>query len=137
VPLTKQTLEPGRPLRVIVADDDRDAVITLAILFRSEGIDVRIVESGDEVPEAVREFQPDVVLLDIVMPGRGGYDLAQELNATYGEACPVLVAVTAHTGRENKLLAEISGFNHYVAKPYDPVALLELMASIRPRDGEV
>jgi CheY-like chemotaxis protein len=124
-------VEAGRPLRVVIADDERDSAMTLESLFRSEGIDVRIVGDGDGVMEAVREFEPDVVLLDIVMPGRDGYDLAQELNATYGEACPVLVAVTAHIDRENQLLAEISGFNHYVTKPYDPVALLQLIGSIR------
>jgi CheY-like chemotaxis protein len=106
--------------------------MTLGILFRSEGIDVRIVEGGEGVPEAVREFRPDAVLLDIEMPGRSGYDLAQELSTTYGNACPVLIAVTGHKSDAAKRLAEISGFHHHVSKPYDPAALLRILASVSP-----
>ena len=119
-----------RRYRVLVVDDERDVVMTLGILFRSEGFDVQVVRGGKDVPEAVKRFQPDVVLLDLRMPDRNGYAVAQDLRSTYGRQHPILVAVTARVGDVDKRLAEISGFDHYVTKPYDPQALLSLVASM-------
>jgi DNA-binding response OmpR family regulator len=125
---------PGsRPLRVLVADDERDTVMTLGILLRSEGIDVRLARGGEEVALAVAEFRPDAVLLDLGMPDRSGFDVAHELRERYRERCPVLIAVTAHSSDSDKRKAAGSGFHHHVAKPYDPDALLALVASLKPR----
>jgi CheY-like chemotaxis protein len=114
-------------MRILIADDDRDTVMTLGILLRSEGHEVRLVEHSHEVPDAVRQFRPGVVLLDIGMPVRSGYDIAQELSRTYGAACPTLVAVTALKSAAARAKADDSGFHHFVSKPYDPVMLLSLV----------
>ena len=87
---------PSRPLRVLIADDNRDTVMMLGILLRSEGMDVRLAIGGAEVQAAVGEFRPDAVLLDITMPDRSGLQVALELVRDYGAKCPVLIAVTAH-----------------------------------------
>jgi len=116
-------------MRVLIADDDRDTVLTLGILLRSEGHEVWSARGGLEVPAAVREFKPKLVLLDIEMPDRSGYDVAEELSREYGTECPVLIAVTAHSDAANKTRAEISGFHCLVAKPFDPKSLLALLAA--------
>ncbi len=123
-----------RPLRVVIADDNRDTVMLLGILLRSEGIDVRLATKGSEVQAVVAQFQPDAVLLDITMPDRSGLQVALELVRDYGAKCPVLIAVTAHNDETARRLTEKSGFRHHVAKPYDPDALLTLVGSIKTRD---
>ena len=124
----------ARPLRVLIADDNRDIVMLLGILFRSEGMVVRSTTFGAEVSSAVAEFRPDAVLLDIAMPDRSGLEVALELTRDYGTQCPVLIAVTAHSSEVARRLTAKSGFQHHVAKPYDPDALLELVAAVEPND---
>lgn len=124
----------SRPLRVLVVDDERDTLMTLGILLRSEGIDTRLAARGAEVAPLVAEFRPDAVLMDIGMPDRSGLQVALELMRDHGPQCPVLIAVTAHSGDAAQRLTEKSGFRHHVVKPYDPDALLQLVGSIEPRD---
>jgi CheY-like chemotaxis protein len=120
----------GLGMRVLIADDERDTLMTLGILLRSEGFDVRLVHGGTEVPNAVREFRPQAVLLDLAMPDRNGYEVATELTRQYGSARPILIALTAHTSDSDKRAAEICGFHHHVSKPYNPEKLLSLLASL-------
>lgn len=124
----------ARPLRVLVADDNRDTVMMLGILLRSEGMVVRLTTRGAEVQAAVGEFRPDAVLLDIGMPDRSGLQVALDLSREYGPKCPVLIAVTGHSSDAAKRLTAKSGFRHHVDKPYDPDALLRLVASVEPSD---
>src|SRR5687768_5499502 len=72
---------PGgsRPLRILVADDERDTVLTLMMLLRDEGHEVRGVYTGRQVLEAVRGFDPDVVVLDIAMPDLSGWEVARTI----------------------------------------------------------
>ena len=123
---------PGasRSLRVIVADDDRDAVAMLSWLLLQEGFTVREVYRGDAVLAQVKEFSPDVVLLDIGMPGMSGYDVARKLHAEYEAKPPVLIAVTGWDKSADQALGEIVGFTHYVTKPYDPNHLISLLKSL-------
>jgi DNA-binding response OmpR family regulator len=122
-----------RALRLLMAEDERDTVLTLGVLLRSEGFEVRVVRAGENVLATVAEFRPDAVLLDIGLPDRSGYDVAKDLRKQYGDACPVLIAVTAYGTDADKYTAKMSGFHHHVAKPYDPQALISLVASVKPR----
>jgi CheY-like chemotaxis protein len=119
-----------RPVRVLVVDDNRDSVLTLGILLRSEGYEVRLVESGKAALIEAQEFRPDVALLDLDMPDVSGFAVAQLLCRAQGAQRPALIAVTGRRGSEDQNGAEVSGFRHYVTKPYDPVWLLTLLASI-------
>jgi CheY-like chemotaxis protein len=121
----------GEGLRVLIADDERDTAVTLGILLRSEGFEVLLTTKGADVPGAVRTFRPDLVLLDIGMPDRTGYELAQELRATHGDTCPTLVAVTAYRRPAEKVQALLSGFHHHIGKPYNPVALIHLLTILK------
>jgi CheY-like chemotaxis protein len=116
--------------RILVADDDADAVLVLSALLRDEGYHVRGVHHGAEVLDAVFNFAPDVVLLDIGMPKMSGYDVARTLRERYGSARPVLIAVTGRAGAADRQQARAAGFEHHVAKPYEPKALLNLIGRL-------
>lgn len=123
-------------MRVLIADGERDAVMTLGILLRSEGHEVYLSEGGLQVAAAVRQFKPRIVLLDLEMRDRSGYDVARDLSREHGSACPVLVAVAEHSGTPERSRAALSGFDHLVAKPYDPDDLLALVRRIGAEEAE-
>jgi DNA-binding response OmpR family regulator len=119
-------------LRVLIVDDERDTVMTLGILLRSEGFDVKLAECGAEVPAMVEQFKPHAVLLDLVMPDRSGLELARELRQRHAGDCPILIAITGRRAADTQELALGCGFQHLVQKPYDPDALLTLVSSLQP-----
>jgi DNA-binding response OmpR family regulator len=123
---------PPRPLRVLVVDDNRDSLLTLGMLCKSEGMDVQMLRRGAEVPAAVAQFVPDVILLDIGLPDRSGFDLAEELTERYGDHRPLLIAVTAYSSEKEREMARLSGFHHFIAKPYDPQSLLRRLTTLKP-----
>ena len=119
-----------QPLRVLIADDDRDGALTLSALLEIEGHEVRAVHGGQEALDTAREFRPDVVLLDIGMPKITGYEAARRLRLRYGNDCPVLIAITGWKQASDKILASLAGFDHHVAKPYEPAQLIELLSKL-------
>jgi DNA-binding response OmpR family regulator len=121
---------PPRTLRIVVAEDEADSLRTLVELLRSEG---HIAEGALTAKEFWRLFHtigPDVCLVDIGLPDRSGYDIAQEMSRRYGADRPKLVAVTGWIKPSDRILARIAGFDRHVAKPYDPAALLALVSDI-------
>ena len=130
LPHRDTTLAPGTGMRVLIVDDERDTVMTLGILLRSEGFDVRLTQAGNLVSNVVREFQPHAVLLDIGLPDRNGYEVARELAIRYGRSCPYLIAVTAHSSEADRQTARESGFHQHVAKPYDLDHILGLLVAL-------
>ena len=118
-----------RRLRIVVADDDRDAVVTLATILQHEGHEVREVYRGSEVLQMVRDFDPDAALIDIGMPGMTGYDVAREIRHLFGKR-PTLIAVTGWKKTSDRILAQIAGFDHHLAKPFEAGELLALLADV-------
>src|SRR6185503_7775138 len=82
-----------RSLRVLVVDDEHDTVLMLSALLRSEGHETRGAGSAADVWRLIDAFDPDVVLLDIGLPDRSGYEVAQELRKRFGAQRPKLIAV--------------------------------------------
>jgi len=119
-----------RKLRILVADDERDQVATLAALLIDEGHEVREVYRGSEVMRMTRDFDPDVALIDIGMPGMSGYEVAREMRLEFGKKRPLLIAITGWRQSSDRILARLAGFDHHVAKPCDPRQLLELIAPL-------
>src|SRR4051812_5373601 len=138
LPFSIAALPGGAPaprrLRVLIADDDRDTVVTLATILQDEGHEVREVYRGSEVLRMVRDFDPDVAMIDIGMPGMTGYDVAREVRQVYGNMRPLLIAVTGWKQSSDRILAQLAGFNHHLAKPFDPRDLLELIAPLTRPD---
>lgn len=119
-------------LRVLLADDDDDTVVTLAVILADAGHDVHGVPDGTDVPRLVHEFDPDVVILDIEMPGRDGYALARELRDRVVKRRPLLIAISGVWVRPSeRLLAIMVGFDHFFQKPTDPNQLLAVLEDFR------
>ena len=120
------------PLRVVIADDDRDTATTLAMLLRDEGNEVHTTLRGDEVLEACRLLRPDVVIVDINMPGMSGYAIAKELRERHGQLAPLLIAISGvWTKASDRLVGTAVGFDHFLMKPCQPRDLLELIEPLR------
>jgi DNA-binding response OmpR family regulator len=126
--LSERAQPRRRALNVIVADDERDTVLTLTAVLRDEGHNVRGVYRGDDVLRAVEAERPDAVILDIELPGKSGFAIAQELRHAYGDDTPLLIAISGKwTGQTDEMLGRLVGFKHYCIKPFEPQKLLELL----------
>ena len=125
-----------RALKVLVVDDDRDTVLSLRLLLSTEGYEALGVYDAQSVFEAVRDFQPDAVLLDIGMPQMTGYDIARELRVTHGKKL-LLIAVTAWNKFSDRMAARIAGFDHHVSKPYQSEEILNLLRPLADNLGSL
>src|SRR5688572_17773027 len=115
---------PQSPLRVLVADDNPDTLLTLTALLQEEGHEVRALNEGSSVIELVRGFDPDVCILDIEMPGKDGFILARELRDRRTGERPMLIAISGVWVRpSDRFLAIMVGFDHFFQKPADPAEL--------------
>src|SRR4051812_44362346 len=121
----EQSNSPRRSLRVLVVDDERDIVLTLMAILRDEGHETKGAYTGPEALAAIVDFNPDVMIADISMPGMNGWDLARQVRKIGGEMRPLMIAVSGHyKGGADKALGQMAGFNHYVTKPCDPNEIL-------------
>lgn len=121
-----------RSLRIIVADDHKDTVVTLKAILDDEGHDVMGAYNGVQVLRAASEFRPDVVILDLAMPGLDGYEIAREIRERFGAFHPLLIAISGlyNTGRD-QIMSKIVGFDHHLPKPCDPAKILALLQVFR------
>jgi DNA-binding response OmpR family regulator len=118
--------------RVLVVDDDRDAVATLVSLLEIDGCNAKGVYSARTIVADVREFDPDVIIVDIAMPGRSGWDAARDIRQDKPGNRPMLIAVTGQYPKDgDRILAGINGYDYYLVKPFDPNALLQLIGAYR------
>jgi CheY-like chemotaxis protein len=126
---------PALKGRVLIADDLPDAARSLAMLFEMYGAEVRISFDGAQTVQAAETFLPEIVLMDISMPGMSGYEAARAIRqAPWGRAM-ILVALTGW-GRSTDLeAARSAGFDDYLLKPFDVERLLEMISRIRSARG--
>ncbi|CAN5167894.1 two-component system response regulator MtrA [soil metagenome] len=113
--------------KVLVVDDDAALSEMLSIVLRTEGFDSRVVSSGDRALAEVRDYRPDVVLLDLMLPGKDGIDVCREIRAESGVP---IVMLTAKSDTIDVVVGLESGADDYVVKPFKPK---ELVARIRAR----
>jgi CheY-like chemotaxis protein len=114
--------------RVLIADDNRDAAESLAILLQLEGHDVTVVSDGHEAIAVFDSVRPDAALLDIGMPGLNGYEIAKHIRQSPHGRAVLLIAVTGWGQDDDKALAFECGFNHHFTKPVEPEVLTALLA---------
>jgi two-component system, OmpR family, response regulator MtrA len=113
--------------RVLVVDDDPALAEMLTIVLRGEGFDTAVVADGTRALPAVRDLRPDVVLLDLMLPGMNGIDVCRAIRTESGVP---IVMLTAKTDTVDIVLGLESGADDYVVKPFKPK---ELVARIRAR----
>ncbi|ANS78415.1 Two component sensory transduction transcriptional regulatory protein MtrA [Serinicoccus hydrothermalis] len=113
--------------RVLVVDDDQALAEMLGIVLRKEGYEVATCGDGGRAMPMFREFRPDLVLLDVMLPSKDGIEVCQELR---GESMVPVVMLTARTDTKDVVLGLEAGADDYVVKPFKPQ---ELLARIRAR----
>jgi CheY-like chemotaxis protein len=113
--------------RVLVVDDSLDSAETLCELLKIWGHDVRLAHDGPGAVEAAREYRPEVVLLDIGLPGMDGFAVATQLRKE-GLGGRMLVALTGYGEQQDKDRAQKAGFDHHLVKPINPDTLQKLLA---------
>ena len=113
--------------RVLVVDDDASLAEMLTIVLRQEGFDSRMCTRGDRALEEFRDYRPDLVLLDLMLPGKDGIDVCKEIRAESGVP---IVMLTAKGDTVDVVVGLESGADDYVVKPFKPK---ELIARIRAR----
>jgi PAS domain S-box-containing protein len=118
---------PGVARRVLVVDDNRDVVTTLAMVFEIEGHEVRRAYDGEEAQAVAEAFRPDLILLDLGLPKQNGYEVCRQLRARPWGATPRVVALTGWGQEEDKRRTQEAGFDLHLVKPVAPEQLLELL----------
>jgi len=113
--------------RVLVVDDDASLAEMLTIVLRQEGFDSRVCARGDIAMAALREYRPDLVLLDLMLPGKDGIDVCKEIRAESGVP---IVMLTAKSDTVDVVVGLESGADDYIVKPFKPK---ELIARVRAR----
>lgn len=114
--------------RVLIVDDNVDAANTLGQLLESIGATIEVAYNAEEALEAFAAFKPDVVLLDIGMPGTDGYEVARRIRKTApGDTTPLLVALTGWGQARDREHSREAGFNHHMVKPPDVAALCDVI----------
>jgi signal transduction histidine kinase len=124
---------PQTVLRILVADDNKDAAETLAVLLEFMGHEIRSVHDGQAAVQAAAEFRPDIVLLDIGMPQLNGYEACRRIRDGAGGAPIVIVAVTGWGQPEDRRKSADAGFDHHMVKPLDLAALENLVREVSAR----
>jgi two-component system CheB/CheR fusion protein len=121
-----------RPLRILIADDNDDGREMLVYLLTAEGHTVAQAPDGPTAVETAGRFRPDVVILDIGMPGMNGYTVAETLRKRPETASVVLVALSGLGQREDKARAAQAGFDRHFTKPVDVNALRTYLSTTAP-----
>jgi CheY-like chemotaxis protein len=152
LPLMSQARAPGPSIngahktpaacarcRILLVDDNIDGANSLAKLLEMSGHEVHVVYDGVAGIQAAKTLLPDIVLLDIGLPGMDGYEVARQLREEPALKDVPLVAVSGYAREEDRLRSQQAGFNHHLVKPLDPRALPALFASLLrqpvPRPG--
>jgi signal transduction histidine kinase len=117
---------PGR--RILVVDDNVDAAESLALLLRLQGHDVAVAADGPTALEKARAERPEVIFLDLGMPGMDGYEVARRLRQLPDVGPVRLVALTGWGQEEDRRRTRQAGFDHHVVKPVEPDALHQLLS---------
>lgn len=131
-PLSPQSL----PCRVLVVDDNLDAGESIGALLQSMDCESLVIDGGEHALRAARDWRPDVVLLDLGMPRKDGYQVARELRAGGLDPMPVIVALTGWGQEVDKERTREAGFDLHLVKPVETEDLQRALRYRRSRDNE-
>jgi len=121
------TPSPNAGMRVLVVDDDFDVRMSTALLLELNGYEVKMADSGEQAITLIDAFHPDVVLLDIGMPGENGYQVAQCIRRLPNGGDLMLIALSGYGRAEDLARSQEAGFDHHLVKPLNLHALCNLL----------
>lgn len=119
--------------RVLVVDDDRDIRDLVTFKLEQAGYEVRQAEDGLQALDAVREWAPDLVVLDVMMPGLSGIDVTRELRADPATATTPVILLTAKAQEADVETGFVTGADDYVVKPFSPRELVSRVQAVLAR----
>jgi signal transduction histidine kinase/DNA-binding response OmpR family regulator len=129
---TRVSERPDRPWRILLVDDNVDAADTLSTLLQLYGHETCVCRDGPSALEQAEAYQPDLILLDIGLPGMDGYEVARRLRALPSLRDVTIAAVTGYGRVEDQQHSRASGIDHHLIKPVDVGALQRLMIRREP-----
>lgn len=129
-PPTEEIQPTGPSLRVLVVDDNVDAAESLALLMTELGHDVRTAHDGPSALEGALDYRPNVVLLDIGLPGFDGYEVAKRMRQQSILRNVVLVAMTGYGKESDRKRAQEAGFDHHLVKPAKFEKVQQILVSV-------
>ena len=119
--------------RVVIIEDEPNIVLSLEFLLQREGYETASATDADTGLALVRQMRPDVVLLDIMMPKRNGYELCQTIKAD-SELRSIAIIMVSARGQEVEILKGLElGASAYVTKPFGNAEILEAVRAVLPR----
>jgi two-component system, OmpR family, response regulator len=121
--------ESTQPRRVLLVDDSVDAAEAMSMLLETLGHEVRVMHDGPSALAMVDDFAPEVVLLDIGLPGMDGFEVARQLRARAATKTALLIALTGYGGDSDKQKAREAGFDHHLVKPVSFTAIETVIAA--------
>jgi CheY-like chemotaxis protein len=121
--------ESTQPRRVLLVDDSVDAAEAMSMLLETLGHEVRVVHDGPSALAIVDDFAPEVVILDIGLPGMSGFDVARELRMRAVTKTALLIALTGYGADSDKQEARDAGFDHHLVKPVSFTAIETVIAA--------
>ena len=127
---TKMAKPNGSTLRVLVVDDNVDTASSLTMLLEATGHEVRMAHDGPTALEAALNFRPNVMLLDLGLPGLTGFEVAERVRQQPVFQNVVLVAMTGYGQEADRQRSLDAGFNHHLVKPVDFVKVQDILATI-------
>ena len=130
LPVVESGLPNARPLRVLVVDDNVDTVLSFSMLLRASGHEVQTAHDGLAAVQAAIDYRPDIVLLDIGLPGLNGYEVAKQIRQHPKLKHVVLVALTGYGQDSDRQASGQAGFTHHLVKPARFDELQKILATV-------
>jgi CheY-like chemotaxis protein len=124
---TGQLSQKQRPLRILVAEDNKINQLVLIKMLENQGHKMRIAENGYEVIEAAKNDLFDIIFMDVHMPGIDGLEAATIIRGMLKEDCPIIIAVTANALKGDREKCLEAGMDDYISKPISTAAVCDMI----------
>lgn len=118
--------------RLLLIEDERNIIEAISFILSRDGWTVKAHCNGTDAAEKVRAEMPDVVILDVMLPGRSGYDILRDLRATPETADLPVMMLTARGQTKDRELAERAGVSRFMTKPFSNAEMLEAVRALAP-----
>ncbi|SFE90647.1 response regulator transcription factor [Roseivivax sediminis] len=117
---------------ILLIEDERNIIEAISFILSRDGWTVRTHSNGTDAAEKVRSLRPDVVILDVMLPGRSGYDILRELRGEPAFADLPILMLTARGQARDREMAESAGVSAYMTKPFSNSEMLDAVRALAP-----
>ena len=120
--------------KVLIVDDEASIRSLVRECIQTDGYELREAENGTEALKVAREFKPDLVILDLMMPDMWGYDVCAEIKKDPETSRAIVLFLTARSSRPSQKMGDLSGGDDYIVKPFNPLELREKVLKLLKAD---